>query len=283
MKVYIHTDIEGVAGFASFEDCQSRTLENYEHRQRMYRLLTGEVNAAVKAAKACGADTIYINDSHSSGYNIIFEDLDEGCEIIHGRANHRPAWLTSLDSSVDAMVIVGAHAMGGELDGICPHSKWDLNDGQRYLSEASMAMALAGDLNVPTVFVSGDQVITGELRDKNPQIEVAVVKHAYGPFCCRSLQPKKAQDIIFEAVKKGLKRCKEIKPYKLEGPFTLNLLDTPTHIPPLENVLPVSVKGDTITEVFEKALNQFPWNDFGNKTVDYYRYPDNLSGEKPEE
>ncbi|MBU4366303.1 MAG: M55 family metallopeptidase, partial [Verrucomicrobia bacterium] len=68
MKVYIQTDIEGVAGFISFEDHATTTIEDYEHRLRMYRLLTGEVNAAIRAAKTCGADVIYVNDSHGSAY-----------------------------------------------------------------------------------------------------------------------------------------------------------------------------------------------------------------------
>lgn len=281
MKVYIQTDIEGIAGWVSFEDRQTQTIENYEHRQRMYRLLTAEVNAAVKACVACNAETIYINDSHGACYNIIFEDLEEQCEIIHGRANHQPHWLTSLDEGFDALVLIGMHAMGGELDGICPHSKWDVNSGGLYLSEASMAMALAGDLNIPTVFASGDQIITKEINSKSPQTQVAVVKHSYGPFCCRSVQPSRAQKMIFEGTKSGLKKLADIPPFKLDGPFTLNLLDSQTHSPPLNYILKECAVGNTITEAFNNAINQFPWNAFGKKIIDYYRYPGNLSGEKP--
>lgn len=272
MKVYIQTDIEGVAGFASFEDRSVQTPEGHAHRQRMYRLLTGEVSAAVRAAKACGATTIYVNDNHGCAYNILFEELESGCEILHGRGGHSPHWLTELDKSVDAMVMVGMHAMGGDVDGICPHSKWDLNGGKMYLSEASMAMALAGDLGIPTVFVSGDQILTGEVRAKHPAIEVAVVKHAHGPFFCRSLLPGRAQELIEAGVRRGLERRREIGPWKLKGPFTLNLLDSPRHIPPLKPVLTEPVKGATVTEVFDQAIAQFPWNAYGKKIMDGYRY-----------
>ena len=282
MKVYIHTDIEGVAGWASFEDRATATVENYEHRLRMYRLLTGEVNAAIRAAKDCGADVIYVNDSHGSAYNILFEELEEGCEIIHGRGGHFPAWLPSLDDTFDAMVLIGMHAMGGDLNGVCPHSKWEVNGGKIYMSEASMAMALVGDLGIPAVFVSGDQIITAEVQAKNPKIQTAVVKHAYGPFVCRSLLPQKAQALIEAGVKAGLKRRRTIPPYRIKGPLTLNLLDNSNrHIPPLKPVLKKPVRGRTVTEVFEKALNAFPWNSYGKKIMDYYVYPSNLSGRKP--
>lgn len=219
-----------MAGFISFEDRDTQTLDNFHHRQRMYKLLTGEVSAAVKSAKDGGADIIYVNDSHGSGYNILFEELESGCEIIHGRSSHFPEWLTELKQGCDVMVLIGVHPMGGELDGVCPHSKWSVNGGQIYLSEASMAMAMAGDLGIPAVFVSGYQVITGELKEKNPGIVTGVVKYSYGPNCCRSVLPARAQEIIKEGVRKGIEGRREIKPYLIKGPVTLNLLDTPSYV-----------------------------------------------------
>lgn len=281
MKVYIQTDIEGVAGFISFEDRETQTVENFHHRQRMYRLLTGEVNAAVKGATKYGVDVIYINDSHGSGYNIIFEELEMNCEIIHGRGSHFPEWLTDLKGS-DVIVLIGMHAMGGELEGICPHTKWvvETNNGVIYLSEASMAMALAGDLGIPAVFISGDQIVTAEVKDKNPDIITGIVKHSYGPNCCRSLLPSKAQEIIEEGVRKGIENRRRIKPYVIEGPLTLNLLDASGHIPPLKPSLKKPVMGKNITEAFNKILKNFSWASFGKKEMDWYRYPTNLSGKK---
>ena len=277
MNVYIQTDIEGIAGFISHEDRETQTQENLLHRHRMYRLLTAEVNAAVLVAKESGAKRILVNDSHGSGYNIFFEDLDECCEINHGRSAHYPSWLPALDEGFDAMVLVGMHAMGGELNAITPHSKWEINNGEIYMSEASMAAALAGDLNIPTIFISGDQVITGEVKEKIPGIETAVVKHAYGPNCCRSVQPTRACKMIFEGVKSGLDRLAEIQPYKPAGPFRLNLLDNKDFIPPLLPVLENPAQGETITEAFNNATSQFPWCNFGKQIIDTYRYPGNIN------
>ena len=87
--------------------------------------------------------------------------------------------------------------------------------------------------------------------------------------------------MIFEGVKSGLERIAEIQPYKLSGPFTLNLLDNPGHIPPLKPVLERPVEGQTITEVFNKALKKFPWAHFGEQVVDAYSYPGNLAPVNP--
>ena len=54
MKLYIHTDMEGVAGMVHFEDRQDDTTEGYFRRRRLHKLLTGEVNAAIEGAVAMG-------------------------------------------------------------------------------------------------------------------------------------------------------------------------------------------------------------------------------------
>ena len=96
MRVYIQTDIEGVAGFCFQENRANPGIECVQHRYRMYKLLTDEVNAAAKAAFDEGADEVFINDNHGRGYNILFEDLDERCQIIHGRNSSSGQWMAFL-------------------------------------------------------------------------------------------------------------------------------------------------------------------------------------------
>ena len=153
MKVYIQTDIEGIAGFCFREDRTNANYETIQHRYRMYKLLTAEVNAAVRAAFDSGADEVIVNDSHGTGYNIMFEDLDPRCRIIHGRNCSGPHWMPLLDSSFDAILLIGMHAMGATPKAIIPHSKWEINHGELYLSEGTMACAIAGDFGVPAVMM----------------------------------------------------------------------------------------------------------------------------------
>ena len=64
MKVYIMTDLEGVAGVVSFEDDDMRDSRYYE---RSKRLLAGETNAAVEGCLAAGATEILVVDGHGPG------------------------------------------------------------------------------------------------------------------------------------------------------------------------------------------------------------------------
>jgi D-amino peptidase len=258
MKIYIQTDIEGVAGFCFFEDRKNPSYMNAEHRMRMYRLLTNEVNAAVQGAFDAGADEVVVNDSHGSGYNILFEDLDPRCQVIHGKNMSGPAWMPLLDDSFDAMLLIGMHAMGGTHDAITPHSRWELNDGETFLSEGTMAAAIAGDLNVPAILVTGDDKIVAEFQEKIPGINSVQVKKALSPYQACSLIPAKSCELIREAAKNAILNRKNIKPYKIQGPLRLNLLDSANHCPPLVHV-GETVTADTISEAFDRYERAMDW------------------------
>lgn len=272
MRVYVQTDIEGVAGVTFFENRADDSIANYHHRLRMQRLLTGEVDAAVQAAFDAGATEVVVNDSHGNCYNIIFEDLDSRCQILHGRGGSQPFWLQDIDRGYDAMLLVGMHAIGGTEGALLAHSKWVLNEGELYLSEASMAAAIAGCYGTRTLFISGDQYITEEVGEKIPGITRVVVKEARGPYFSRSMIPAAACQAIYDGVTKALADMDAVEPYILQPPFSLNLYDSDNHAPPFRKILEEDVRGDDLIEVFKRTLDSFPWNNFGLRYVDGFRF-----------
>ncbi|MFA7373054.1 MAG: M55 family metallopeptidase [bacterium] len=275
MKIYIHTDIEGIAGWV-FYASWSNSLANAKHLERMNHLLTDEVHAAVKACLMMEAEEIYINDSHGSGYNILLEELDPACKIIHGRGGHGPSWLPLLDESFDAAIGIGMHAMAGTPSAVCPHSCWHvtLGDGREIkLSECTMFAALAGTKGVPVVAVSGDDKIAAEVKEKIPGCETAVVKEGFSSQLACSLVPSAACDLIYEKVKAGLARCAAIEPYRLEGPFKLNISDRD----PGKRELAEDMSGDDLWQLMHDVCRCFG-NNWGDQSIDdrSWRYPDNL-------
>lgn len=272
VKVYIQTDIEGVAGFCFFENRKNSDAECIKYRYRMYQLLTDEVNAAVKACFDAGANEVLVNDNHGSGYNILFEQLDERCQIIHGRSCTGKDWLEFFDETFDALVIIGAHAMAETPCAITPHSKWCVNGGEIFLSEASMAAALAGDKNIPTVMVSGDDKVGAELLAKMPDLEFAQVKRAVSPYLACSMIPSAACKLIYQKVRAGVEKRNEIKPYKINGPVSLVLFDSDNHAPPLK-ACGKEVSAPTISEAFSAYLRNLPWYTLDLRYVDGYQFP----------
>ena len=279
MKIYINTDIEGVAGWV-FYATMSNSLFNYYHVERMNMLLTNEVNAAVKACFEFGADEVYVNDNHGYAYSIIFEKLDHRCRIIHGRSGHFPAWLPLLDESFDAVIGIGMHAMAGTPEAVCPHSCWHLtlcNGKNMTLSECTMFAALAGEKGVPLVAVSGDDKIAKEVKLKIPGCETAIVKQSLGSQNACSLIPLQACKLIAEKVKAGLKNLKNIKPFKLQGPYKLNVSDRDPKVKALEK----DTEGDNLWNLMHDTSLIFG-NKWGDQSIDdrKWRYPDSVFNTK---
>jgi D-amino peptidase len=275
MKVYINTDIEGVAGWVFFGS-MSDTLFNYHHVQRMNQLLTNEVNAAVKACFDCGADEVYVNDNHGYAYSILFEQLDPRCRIIHGRNGYFPAWLPLLDESFDAAVGIGMHAMAGTKEAVCPHSCWHItlcSGKEMKLSECTMFAALAGERGVPLVAISGDDKIAAEVNSKIPGCETAVVKQGLAAQNACSLIPPRACKLIAEKVRAGLENREKIRPFKLEGPYKLNVSDRD----PARKELDKDTEGDDLWTLMHDTCRVFG-NKWGDQSIDdhSWRFPDSV-------
>ncbi len=273
MKVYVHTDIEGVAGWVFFSQPERADPFLLAHQQRMNRLLTAEVAAACQAALDAGAQEVWVNDAHGPAYNIQFEDLPDACQIMHGRGGYFDAWLSQLDDSFDAMVCIGQHAMAGTPHSVCPHSLWHLtaNGESLKLSETTMAAALAATRGVPTVFVSGDDKICAEVTGAIPGIHAAVVKWGIAGQNARSLMPRAAQRLIYDGVTQALKDRRNIQPYTLAGPFAVNI----SNRDPAERILPEDVSGDELWETVHRALNTTSYGHFGQDPLEdgSYRWP----------
>jgi D-aminopeptidase len=172
------------------------------------------------------------------------------------------------------MLLVGMHAMAGTERALLAHSKWVLN-GNIFLSEASMAAALAGYYGVRTVFVSGDQYVTAEVAEKVPGIACGVVKEALGPYYSRSRMPAAAQKIIHDGVTAGIAAKENIEPYVLTPPFSLDVYDSDRtgENKGLVRLIDKAMEGDDLIDVFQRAVNSMPWNNFGLTHVDGFKYP----------
>ena len=159
------------------------------------------------------------------------------------------------------------HAMAGTPRAITPHTRWEINDGELFLSEASMAAAIAGELGVPTVMVSGDDKVTAEVRGRIPHIEVAVVKEALSPYQACSLTPAGARELIAAAAARGIARRGSIAPFLIPGPVRLVLVDADGR----KEGEPVG--GETVGEAFLEYLKARPWAPLNTVLPNGYRYP----------
>jgi D-amino peptidase len=218
LKVYISADMEGVGGVSTWDVQASAKGREYE---QFRRLMTLEVNAAIAGAFDAGATDVIASDSHGDAQNIDVELLDSRARLI--RAWPRPlGMMQGVDSTFDAVVFIGYHAREGRADAVLAHTfsgdeVVKLNGVE--MSEAGYNAAIAGDLGVPVVFLSGDQTICSDAKELLGPIETAAVKQAIGFHSARMIPPGEAQALIREGVKRGVGRRKDLKPFRVTHPI----------------------------------------------------------------
>jgi hypothetical protein len=66
-----------------------------------------------------------------------------------------------------------------------------------------------------------------------------------------------------------------IEPYVLKPPFSLDLYDFDRSgmTTGLIRLINEEIKGDDLIDVFQRAVNSMPWNNFGLKHVDSFKFP----------
>jgi D-amino peptidase len=218
MKIYIVTDIEGVAGVVLREQ-QLKGNREYEEARS---LLTKEVNAAVEGILSVGEAEIYVNDGHGGGFNFVLEELNEEAKFILGSA--RPFSIGGLDESFDAMFLVGYHSMAGSKKGVLSHTM-SSRDIYRVIfngaeiGETGIMALLAGYYNVPVALVTGDAAVASEAKGMLGNVETVTLKWGLGRLYAVSLSPKKARVLIREAAAKATKMINEYKPFKVNPPY----------------------------------------------------------------
>lgn len=119
MKIYVCTDLEGIAGVVNF-DQNGREGKGVEYESAR-RLLTGEVNAVVAACKEAGVEKIVVNDGHGSGFNFIIEDLHPAGEYVIG--SNRKRSFDGIAENFDGVIFLGYHAMSGTENGVLDHTQ----------------------------------------------------------------------------------------------------------------------------------------------------------------
>lgn len=223
MRVYISVDIEGATGIASFAQCGRPDSAHYDFPFAR-RMLTGDVNAAVRGARAAGSDRIVIKDSHGTCKNLLIEELEPGVELISGWGAGKLGMMEGVDGGFDAAMLVGYHAMAGT-PGMMEHAlvggmhRFRING--RQTGEIAVSAALAGAFGVPTVLVTSDRTGCDEAVDWLPDVSVYATKFGLGHSMGRLLSPSVTWPAIEAAAKEAVSKAPNVKPFRFEGPVTM--------------------------------------------------------------
>jgi D-amino peptidase len=204
MKVYISADIEGVTGVTHWDEADRLKPEYVEFREQM----TAEVSAACEGALQAGCSEIWVKDAHASARNLIASKLPRETRLIRGWSGHPFSMVQELDASFDAMLMIGYHSRAGSAANPLAHTISGniagLKINECYASELQMHVYAAAAVNVPLVFVSGDEGICEEAALLIPDITTIAVKRGVGDATI-NIHPHVAVEEIRQAVEIALK------------------------------------------------------------------------------
>jgi D-amino peptidase len=221
MKVYIHTDLEGISGI---DNADMVPHESKHYRASCEKLML-DLNAAVAGAFDGGADHVTVLDSHGGGGNFILDMLDKRAE---NDTKPNKKWWAMMDKSYDGTMFIGAHGMAGTINGFLDHTQSSKSwynyyiNGRKY-GELGQWAVVAGAFDIPMLMVSGDEAACAEARAFFNPVETAAVKQGVGRNKAIALPEDEARKRIREAARKAIGLVGKAKPLKPLCPMEIVL------------------------------------------------------------
>jgi D-amino peptidase len=266
MKIMIRSDIEGVTGVTTYKQAEGSEFGR--------QMLMNDLLACIEGILSTGEHQIVVYDEHTDGRNVDISQLPDCVSVIMGKPAYRSDW-GGIDSSYDAMMMVGFHARSGVEGALLPHSysrkNLNIRINGRVVGEIGMEAAIAGDFGVPLWLVTGDSAGMAEARETVRGVETVSVKEAMGEFEALCYTPKVTAKRIYEAAKKIMdeeknmvRTPKRVKPLKFDGPIEIEIdLADSDYTAKLKRFHPeifsavntVKLSGATVTEVWSDYLN----------------------------
>jgi D-amino peptidase len=230
-RVFIVPDMEGMGSavdsreiLAGNEGAAYKDRSSPDYWEHFRSLLTQEVNATIKGARAGGAASFVVNEGHGGNLfaNVLPWELDSSAILIRGFP--KPLiMVTGIDSSFGTLMFIGAHANAGS-KGVMPHNfafdSFTVNG--KVLNEVGINALIAGESGVAVSLVSGDDVLIEETKPMLNNGFVAIVtKYAVGRSAAITYSPAKVRQMLQAGATEAVRRAKkgEFKPLVLQKPY----------------------------------------------------------------
>jgi D-amino peptidase len=256
MKIMIRSDIEGVTGVTTYEQAEGSDFGR--------KMLMNDLKACINGILSNGEHEIVIYDEHTDGRNVDIEQLPECVSVIMGKPLYTCDW-GGIDSSFDAMIMIGFHSRSGVKGSLLPHSysrkNLEIRINEQVVGEIGTEAAVAGDFNVPLWLVTGDSAGMSEAKQTVPGVKTVTVKDAIGEFQANCFSPSKTAKMIREAAKSVIENPPKVKPLKFSAPVEMQIdLAESDYTAKLKQAYPeifikdntVSIKGQTVTEAWSQ-------------------------------
>jgi D-amino peptidase len=262
VKILIAADMEGITGVVHWDHVDPR----HKDYARFQKLMTADVNAAVRGAFDGGVREVIVADGHHSGRNILVEELDPRATL-HAGSPSPLAMVQGLDAGVSAAMFVGYHARMGTKQAILDHTWSSSSIAGVWLNDLPMGeigwnAVVCGELGVPLIMISGDQSACAEAASLVGAVETAIVKQASGRMSAECLPPEVARQRIYDAATRAIEQLRQGRapePLRLQQPVALTVELIASDMADRAEILPGArrLEGKTIEVVSATALDAY--------------------------
>ena len=151
LRLYISSDMEGVAGVCAWEQVDARTPHpDFAIYRRYY---TQEVTSAIEGARSGGVAGVLVNDSHGPMRNLLLDELPSDVRVIFG--NRKPfSMVQDAQAGFGGAFFIGYHGAAGDADAVLCHTYtpsviYEVRINDVRCSEATLNAGLLGYYGVP--------------------------------------------------------------------------------------------------------------------------------------
>lgn len=224
MRILVSVDMEGIAGVVDPED----VLPGHPEYERSRKLLTAEVNAAIRGVYAAAEDVeALVTEAHAGFRNLLPELLDRRAKLLRGKPKP-DGMLSGLADDIDAVLLIGYHGKAGTGRSVLAHTIRsgviaDVRCNGRSLGELGLNAALAAHRGAVAVLVSGDDTVAAEAAEVAPGMHTVVVKHALGGRAAALLHPEEACEKLERAVPLAIADREAVQPPQFDGAVLLEI------------------------------------------------------------
>ncbi len=224
-RLYLSSDMEGIAGVCAWEQVDARTPHpEYATFRRYY---TQEVASAIAGARAAGVSDVLVNDSHGPMRNLLFDELPPDVRVIFG--NRKPfSMVQDAGNGFDAAFFVGYHGAAADADAVLSHTYtpsviYEVRVNGVPCSEATINAGFLGYYGVPLLLVTGDRTTVEGVQAQMPWVRGVVVKDSIGNFAAASMLPSHAQRAIRDGAEAAIREASGAQVYRFDPPVTLDV------------------------------------------------------------
>ena len=214
MKIYMSVDLEGISGIVNWSFASN---QGYDYA-RARKLMTGEVNAAIRGVVKAGARDILVNDSHNAMTNILIEELCSPARLLTGSPKTN-SMMEGLDATFDGVIFIGYHTKMNSW-GVLSHTYssrtvYSLKINGEETGELGLNTYIAGHFDVPVLMASGDDQLVQEASELIAGVRGVQVKEARSRYAAICLNTEQAEKVIEEEAYRAIIDKNKVNPVKV--------------------------------------------------------------------